>query len=251
MGAPSVISFLYLFIRFLEYAQKLPVDDRFWPKESGDWRYNQLSLAFSRGGLFDTWTSHPPLTSFILWVLTQTVYINLVEIILSLTTFVVCIFVFYRFALELHGKKHAFIGCVFFVLVTCFFGEKWRWVDNTFLLMNLVSLRLLLNQHNMSYRTLLSGLAAGVSAMLRVFPSLCVIIVALKILPFREKLRFMSSFAFVVGLICFPFLWANPTIFFSSWVWQATRPPYSTIWALLQPDAGLLPLAVWSPGQRR
>ncbi|MBS7642968.1 hypothetical protein KEJ26_00030 [Candidatus Bathyarchaeota archaeon] len=239
MGAPLLISLFYLFIRFLEHVQELPVDDRFWPKESGDWRYNQLSLAFSKGGLFNTWTSYPPLVSFILWVLTQTVYINLVEIIPSLTTFVICIFVFYQFALELYGKKPAFIGCMFFVLVTCFFGEKWRWVDNTFILMNLVSLRLLLTEHNKSHKTLLSGLAAGISAMLRVFPSICVIIVALKILPLREKLRFVVSFAFVVGLVCFPFLWANPAIFFSSWIWQAARPPYSTVWAILQPDAGL------------
>jgi hypothetical protein len=131
----------------------------------------------------------------------------------------------YLLGLLLYSRRRALRCACFYALL---FGPIFvhaGWFDGSALFFMLLSLYLLFKN-----RATLSGLTAGVGAMLKVLP-LALVPVAFKLLP--RRWRYLAILGLTLVIVNLPFYLLNPIFFVASWRALLTQPSWETVWALL------------------
>jgi hypothetical protein len=131
----------------------------------------------------------------------------------------------YLLGLQLHDRPGAQRCAWFYALL---FGPIFvhaGWFDGVALFFMLWSLYLLFKN-----RAVLSGMVAGVGAMVKVLP-LALAPVGFKILS--RRWRYLASIGLVLVAVNLPFYLLNPILFTASWRALLTQPSWETVWALL------------------
>jgi len=134
----------------------------------------------------------------------------------------------YAIALRLRGREGA-VRCawlyagLFFPLMTLLF-----WFENVPLFFLLLGVYMIITR-----RPVWAGVAAGVGFLVKIVPAF-VGPVALRVFPkVSHKVTYVVMAALVALLIALPFLLTNAGLFLTTFVHQASRGPWETIWALL------------------
>lgn len=134
----------------------------------------------------------------------------------------------YAIALKLRGREGA-VRCawlyagLFFPLVSLLF-----WFESFPLFFLLLGVYMIIDK-----RPLLGGIAAGIGFMIKLVPAF-VGPVALKAFPrVSQKITYVLAAALAGLLIALPFLLTNMAFFLTTFVHQASRRPWETVWALL------------------
>ena len=125
----------------------------------------------------------------------------------------------------LDNRPRALRGAWFYALL---FGPIFvhaGWFDGVALFFMLLSLYLLLKK-----RAALSGLAAGLGAMVKVLPA-SLAPIGFKLLPGRW--RYVASLGLTIVAINLPFLLLNPVMFVASWRAFLMVPSWESLWAIL------------------
>lgn len=134
----------------------------------------------------------------------------------------------YAIALKLKGREVA-VRCswlyagLFFPLATLLF-----WFENLPLFFLLLGVYMVIRR-----RSLWGGMAAGIGFMIKLVPAF-IGPVALRVLPRKsQKITYVVVAALSALLIALPFLLTNMPFFLTTFVHQASRGPWETVWALL------------------
>jgi|GEM_PF-553634 hypothetical protein len=190
----------------------------------------------SRYGIFKVWTPYPPLYSFLLYSLfkfagsvnTQWTSWYLVNALSDFgTAILVWKLIYNTHGKTLHFNKIAPLAYLYSISpLPIFFTVTASVYDPTVVFLCILSLYLA------NKKAILSSLAAAFGASLKLFPIL--LFPAYLLSRDRHgKLRFAVSF--VLFLLCFnlPLYFVNPSNFMSPFFWQAGRPPWSSVYALV------------------
>lgn len=134
----------------------------------------------------------------------------------------------YAIALKLWGPEGA-VRCawlyagLFFPLMTLLF-----WFENFPLFFLLLGVYMIISK-----RPVWGGIAAGIGFMVKLVPAL-IGPVALRVFPkISQKVTYVVAAALTTLLIALPFLFTNARFFLATFLHQASRGPWETIWAFL------------------
>ncbi len=134
----------------------------------------------------------------------------------------------YAIAVKLKGREVA-VRCawlyagLFFPIMTLLF-----WFENFPLFFLLLGVYMVISK-----RPVLGGLAAGIGFMIKMVPAF-IAPVALRVFPrISEKISYILAAALGALVLALPFLLSNPGFFLATFLHQARRGPWESVWALL------------------